>query len=100
MRRRTVLKGAAASLLLPTVSLQAAPGEKVLRLAMTLADIPLTTGQSSQGGEGNRFIGSTLSDSLIMWDLQPGAPAKLGPGLAESWTIDPETKTKWLFNLR
>jgi hypothetical protein len=34
--------------------------ESVLRVAMTLADIPLTTGQSSQGGEGQRFIGVTL----------------------------------------
>jgi ABC-type transport system substrate-binding protein len=100
MRRRTVLKGAAASMLLPALPVKAATGEKVLRLAMTLADIPLTTGQSSQGGEGIRFIGSALSDSLIQWDLQPGKPGKLGPGLAESWTIDPETKTKWTFSLR
>ena len=36
---------------------------------MTAADIPLTTGQTDQGGEGMRFIGYTLYDSLIEWDL-------------------------------
>jgi peptide/nickel transport system substrate-binding protein len=42
------------------VSPHPAHAESVLRVAMTLADIPLTTGQSSQGGEGQRFIGVTL----------------------------------------
>ena len=36
---------------------------------MTAADIPLTTGQPSQGAEGQRFIGFQLYDALINWDL-------------------------------
>jgi len=31
--------------------------EKVLRIAMTAADIPRTLGQPDQGFEGNRFTG-------------------------------------------
>jgi hypothetical protein len=40
-----------------------------LRIGMTASDIPLTTGQTDNGGEGQRFIGYTLYDSLIEWDL-------------------------------
>jgi ABC-type transport system substrate-binding protein len=73
----------------------------VLRVAMTLADIPLTTGQPSQGGEGNRFIGVTLYDALINWDLSKrDETAKLVPGLAESWSVDEATNTVWTFKLR
>jgi hypothetical protein len=36
-----------------------------LRIGMTASDIPLTTGQTDQGGEGQRFMGYTVYDSLI-----------------------------------
>jgi peptide/nickel transport system substrate-binding protein len=63
MRRNIVgiLTLAAIALMLPP----AARAGSVLRVAMTLADIPLTTGQPSQGGEGQRFIGVTLYDALV-----------------------------------
>ena len=35
-----------------------------LRVAMTAGDMPLTTGQPSQGGEGLRFMGITVYDGL------------------------------------
>ena len=35
-----------------------------LRIGMTAADIPLTTGQTDQGGEG---MGYTVYDGLINW---------------------------------
>jgi ABC-type transport system substrate-binding protein len=90
----------AASLVL-TLHAADARAEKVLRVATTMADIPLTTGQSSQGGEGLRFIGYTLYDALIRWDLsRSDVPAKLVPGLALSWKVDPDTHTKWTFALR
>src|SRR5258708_6600857 len=79
----------------------AARAGSVLRVAMTLADIPLTTGQPSQGGEGQRFIGVTLYDALVNWDLSKrDEPAKLVPGLAESWSVDEATNTVWTFKLR
>jgi peptide/nickel transport system substrate-binding protein len=100
------LKAGASAAVFPAVqSAGPAPAraatEKVLRLAMTLGDIPLTTGQPSQGAEGIRFIGLTLYDALFGWDLsQRDRAAKLVPGLAESYSVDPETRTVWTFNLR
>ena len=91
-------------LALATIALILAPAAwagSVLRVAMTLADIPLTTGQSSQGGEGQRFIGVTLYDALVNWDLSKrDEVAKLVPGLAESWSVDEASNTVWTFKLR
>ncbi|MFO0459444.1 MAG: hypothetical protein ACK50I_09565, partial [Burkholderiales bacterium] len=47
----------------------AALGQGTLRIGMTAADIPLTTGQADQGGEGQRFMANTVYDQLVMWDL-------------------------------
>ena len=38
--------------------------DKVLRIAMTAADIPRTLGQPDQGFEGNRFTGIPMYDAL------------------------------------
>src|SRR3546814_11505862 len=40
-----------------------------LRIGMTASDIPLTTGQTDQGGDGMRFLGYTVYDGLINWAL-------------------------------
>ncbi len=75
--------------------------EKVLRIAMTAADIPRTLGQPDQGFEGNRFTGIPLYDALTGWDLSKAdAPSVLIPGLATAWTVDAKDKTKWVFKLR
>ena len=75
--------------------------EKVLRIAMTAADIPRTLGQPDQGFEGNRFTGIPLYDALTHWDLSKAdAPSVLIPGLATSWAVDAKDKTKWVFKLR
>jgi peptide/nickel transport system substrate-binding protein len=106
MDRRSFLKTGASAALLPAIQFvgpapAGAATEKVLRVAMTLGDIPLTTGQPSQGAEGIRFIGLALYDSMFGWDLsQRDRAAKLIPGLADSYSVDPETKTVWTFNLR
>ena len=73
----------------------------VLRIGMTAADIPYTGGQPDQGFEGFRFIGNQLYDPLVRWDLSQGEqlPA-IVPGLAESWEVNPNDKTKWVFKLR
>ena len=63
--------------------------EKVLRIAMTAADIPRTLGQPDQGFEGNRFTGIPIYDSLTQWDLSKSdGPSVMIPGLAESWAVD------------
>src|SRR3954468_9918336 len=74
-----------------------------LRIGMTASDIPLTTGQTDNGGEGMRFMGYTVYDALINWDLSSATkPSGLVPGLATSWGIDEgdAAKTKWIFKLR
>jgi peptide/nickel transport system substrate-binding protein len=75
--------------------------EKVLRVAMTAADIPINIGQPDQGFEGFRFMGYMLYDALVLWDLSKAdAPAGLTPGLATSWEVDPKDDTRWIFHLR
>jgi ABC-type transport system substrate-binding protein len=73
-----------------------------LRIAMTASDIPLSTGQTDNGGEGMRFMGYTVYDSLIEWDLSKPAdqPSGLSPGLATQWKVDDADKTRWVFTLR
>ncbi len=96
-----------AALVLCAVALAASLGapavaqEKVLRIAMTAADIPRTLGQPDQGFEGNRFTGIPMYDALTQWDLtKADAPSVLVPGLATSWAVDAKDKTKWTFKLR
>lgn len=84
-------------------SLAATPvlAQGTLRIGMTAADIPLTTGQADQGGEGQRFMANTVYDQLVMWDLSSAdKPSVLVPGLATSWSTDAKDRTKWTFKLR
>jgi peptide/nickel transport system substrate-binding protein len=79
----------------------AARGESTLRIGMTAADIPQTTGIPDQGGEGYRFIGYQLYDALVNWDLsRADVVAPLTPGLATEWHSDPADPKKWIFKLR
>src|SRR5215813_6587635 len=82
---------------LPSMAL----AETVLRIGMTAADIPRTSGQPDQGFEGNRFTGLTMYDALTMWDLSSSdKPSVLIPGLATEWKVNDADKTKWTFKLR
>ena len=79
----------------------AARAESTLRIGMTAADIPQTTGIPDQGGEGYRFIGYQLYDALVNWDLsRSDVVANLTPGLATEWHPDPADPKKWIFKLR
>lgn len=98
LSRRPFLLSAAA---LPFATAASAQQASTLRIAMTVADIPATDGAPDQGTEGIRFMGYTLYDPLIMWDLSSATePARLVPGLATKWTQDPGDPTKWIFELR
>jgi peptide/nickel transport system substrate-binding protein len=99
------LQWLAAGAALATFFLLAAPGahaqDKTLRIAMTAADIPRTLGQPDQGFEGNRFTGIPIYDALTQWDLSKAdAPSVLIPGLATTWAVDAQDKTRWVFKLR
>lgn len=90
-----------AGVLIVGVTGGAAMAQGTLRIGMTASDIPLTTGQTDQGGEGMRFMGYTVYDGLINWDLTKfDKPSVLVPGLATSWAVDASDKTKWAFKLR
>ena len=69
----------------------AAHAESVVTVAMTAGDIPITTGIPDQGSEGVRFVGYSLYDALVLFDLSHSDRAsELRPGLATSWSIDQE----------
>ncbi len=97
----TTALGAGAAFVPADLALAQAPSGGTLRIAMTASAIPLPNGQTDQGGEGQRFIGYTLFDSLVFWDLsQSNAPSRLVPNLATEWAIDPTSDTRWIFKLR
>jgi ABC-type transport system substrate-binding protein len=74
---------------------------KVLRIAMTAADVPTTTGMPNNGFEGMRFLGYPVFEALLQWDLsRSDRPAGLLPALAERWEQAPDDPRTWIFHLR
>src|SRR5947207_13476723 len=72
-----------------------------LRIGMTAADIPQTTGQPDQGFEGFRFAGYTIYDALVNWDLSKADTIPdIKPGLATEWAPVEGDPKRWLCNLR
>jgi len=72
-----------------------------LRVGMTANAVPLSNGVPDQGAEGQRFMGITLYDQLVHWDLsRADKPAALRPGLATAWSTDPGNPQRWIFKLR
>src|SRR5664279_436249 len=82
---------------LPTPSAQA---ESVVRYALSMADIPLTTGQPDRGAGAYQFTAYTIYDPLVAWEMdvsdRPGKPV---PGLATEWKVDESDKKKWKLSL-
>ncbi len=78
----------AVSLLLGLSSLPAR-AESVVRYGISLADIPLTSGQPDRGAGAYQFTGYTLYDPLVAWEMDVAdRPGKLVPGLATEWKVD------------
>src|ERR1700757_388398 len=93
------------SMLLATLAIAlsafTAQAETVLRYGISLADIPLTTGQPDRGAGAYQFTGLTIYDPLVAWEMDVAdRPGKLVPGLATEWKVDDADKTKWVFRLR
>ena len=61
-----------------------AKAQGTLVVGMTAGDLPITTGNPDQGFEGYRFVGYSLYDTLILWDLSQGDTAA---GLRPTKTI-------------
>ena len=72
-----------------------------LRVAMSASDVPLPNGQTDQGAEGMRFMGYSLFEALVAYDLSSrDKPVTLIPGLATEWSVDASDKTRWTFKIR
>src|SRR5258708_1013257 len=98
MRFRISMLLGALALVLSAVSAQA---ETVVRYGISMADVPLTTGQPDRGAGAYQFTGYTIYDPLISWEMDVSdRPGKLVPGLATEWKVDDKDKTKWRFSLR
>jgi peptide/nickel transport system substrate-binding protein len=75
--------------------------ETVARYGISMADIPLTTGQPDRGAGAYQFTGHTIYDPLVAWEANIGTrPGKLVPGLASAWKADAQDPKKWTFTLR
>ena len=95
------LNAVAAGLGLLVLSAAPALSQGTLRIGMTAADIPQTTGQPDQGFEGYRFAGYTIYDGLVNWDLSKAdALADIKPGLATEWSAVEGDGKRWIFKLR
>lgn len=46
-----------------------ASAETVVRYGISMADIPLTTGQPDRGAGGYQFTGYTIYDPLVAWEM-------------------------------
>src|SRR6201994_2294798 len=80
---------------------KSASAETVVRYGISMADIPLTTGQPDRGAGAYQFTGYTIYDPLISWDMSiADKPGKLVPGLATEWKVDDKDRTKWRLTLR
>jgi peptide/nickel transport system substrate-binding protein len=78
-----------------------ARAETVVRYGISMADIPLTTGQPDRGAGAYQFTAYTIYDPLVAWEMDVSdRPGKLVPGLATDWRVDEKDKTKWRFTLR
>jgi ABC-type transport system substrate-binding protein len=98
---RNTLRTGAVALAALFAAAPALAQQKVLRIAMTAADVPTTTGAPNNGFEGVRFLGYPAYEGLVLWDLsRADRPATLRPGLAESWSQDPADPKTWIFKLR
>ena len=95
------LRFAVAGMGLCVLAVAPALAQGTLRIGMTAADIPQTTGQPDQGFEGFRFAGYTIYDALVNWDLSKADTiADIRPGLATEWSAVEGEPTKWVFKLR
>ena len=75
--------------------------ETVARYGISMADIPLTSGQPDRGAGAYQFTGHTIYDPLIAWEANIGTrPGKLIPGLATEWKVDAKDSKVWTFALR
>src|ERR1700749_1723292 len=97
MRVRNSLLVAAVAMAVSVMALpvMSAHAESVVRYGMSMADIPLTSGQPDRGAGAYQFTGYTIYDPLISWDMSVAdKPGKLVPDIATEWKVDAARKKK------
>jgi peptide/nickel transport system substrate-binding protein len=86
---------------MPAAFAQTPGGGTTLRYGISMADIPLTTGQPDRGAGAYQFTGHTIYDPLVAWEMDVAdRPGKLVPGLATAWEVDASDRRRWVFRLR
>ncbi len=102
LNRRAFLTAAALTGVAQHGFAQAGAQERAsLRYGISMADIPLASGQPDRGAGAYQFTGLTLYDPLVAWEMNiADRPGRLMPGLATSWAIDPAEPRNWNFRLR
>jgi peptide/nickel transport system substrate-binding protein len=101
VRNSMLLAMLAVALFVMSVPMMSAHAESIVRYGISMADIPLTTGQPDRGAGAYQFTGYTIYDPLVSWEMDVSdRPGKLVPGLATEWKVDDKDKTKWRFTLR
>ncbi len=99
-RRRNAARALTAGAML-CLSMGMSHAAGTLRIAMTASDIPLPNGQTDQGAEGMRFMGYSVFEALVGYDLSSATkPTSLVPGLATEWKVEGADKLRWTFKLR
>ena len=91
LSRRALLGTGLAAATLPwdLAQAQTPAAGSTLRVGMTANAVPLANGVPDQGAEGHRFMGITLFDQLVQWDLsRADRIAVPKPGLATGWKVD------------
>src|SRR3954467_3367236 len=99
--RNSMLLAAAALAFSAAPPAKPAHAESVVRYGISMADIPLTTGQPDRGAGAYQFTAYTIYDPLVAWEMDVAdRPGKLVPGLATEWKVDDTDKKKRRFTLR
>src|SRR3981081_3077222 len=99
--RNSILLAAVACVIAAALPAPSAQAETVVRYGISMADIPLTTGQPDRGAGAYQFSAYTIYDPLVAWEMDVSdRPGKLVPGLATEWKVSDSDKTKWRFTLR
>src|SRR3984885_15233966 len=101
MRARNSILVAITALAIGALPAASARAEIVVRYGISMADIPLTTGQPDRGAGAYQFTAYTIYDPLVAREMDVSdRSGKLVPGLATEWKVDDKDKTKWGFTLR
>ena len=80
---------------------QAQGTKDTLRVGINISELPTSNGQPTQGGTGFRWMGWTIFDSLVYWEINQDTTIPVErPYLAEEYSVRPDNKAKWVFKLR